>query len=166
MANNRRDPASVPGLNPDFYNPQPQDVAFFTLNNKQVLMTMNCWNNISCKSKQRHCKVHLPFLLTDIHVQFTQHSADFITISVYVVSTSFISRLLPCPVVSRRSASSKNATGLSWSTSVVVVSFAAFSQQLVFLIVYYQSALRWETLAVFDGWPMHDIIASDILKGK
>ena len=29
MANNRRDPASVPGLNPDFYNPQPQDVAFF-----------------------------------------------------------------------------------------------------------------------------------------
>ena len=111
MANNRRDPASVPGLNPDFYNPQPQDVAFFKqqtgINDDELL------KQHIIRSKQRHCKVHLPFLLTDIHVQFTQHSADFITISVYVVSTSFISRLLPCPVVSRRSASSKNATGLS-----------------------------------------------------
>ena len=116
---NNCDPAE---LNSDFYNPQPHDVAFFKQQTgihddellKQHIMQVQA----------KAYKVHLPSLLTDIHCSFPSHTTfcRFITISVSFASTSLISSFLPCPVISRRSASSRNATGLSCSTLVVAVS--------------------------------------------
>ena len=131
MANNC-DPAE---LNPGFYNLQPYDVAFFKQQTgihydellKQHIMQVQA----------KAYKVYLPSLLTDIHCSFHPIFCRFITISVSFAPTSLISRLLPCPVISRRSASSKNATGLSCSTLVVAVS--SFSQQLFFSYLF----IRW-----------------------
>jgi hypothetical protein len=71
---NLNDPASVSEdseLNPDFYNPQPQDVAFFKqqtgINDDELL------KQHIMQVQAKAYKVHLPSLLT---VQFTQHSAD------------------------------------------------------------------------------------------
>ena len=118
VVNDNRDPAE---LNPDFYNPQPQDVAFFKQQTgihddellKQHIMQVQA----------KAYKVHLPSLLPRHTCSFHPNIlCRLITISVSFASTSLILRLLPCPVISRPSASSRNATGLSCSTLVVAVS--------------------------------------------
>src|ERR1700734_3635229 len=80
MANyDNRYPVSVPEL-PDFYNPQPHEVAFFKQQTgihddellKQHIMQVQA----------KAYKVYLTSLFTDINAHFTQHSAD-LSLSVY-----------------------------------------------------------------------------------
>ena len=111
---------------------------------------MSCWNSISFKSKQRLWGSLTIFTHRYKSSSFCSTSCRFIAITVSIVLTLFASRSLPCPVIRKHSASSRNATGLSWSTLVVVVSFIAFSQPF-FLIVYYQSTLMWERLSSTVG---------------
>jgi hypothetical protein len=70
-----RDPASVPKLNPDFYKPRPQDIAFFRqqtgIHDDELL------KQHILQVQAEAYKVHLPSLITDIHhAYFTHHFAD------------------------------------------------------------------------------------------
>lgn len=108
-----------------------------SLNNRQVFTMMSCWSNI-IQVQAKAYKVDLPSLLTDtIHWSFHPTLCRFIIISVSFTSNSLISRLLPCPVISRRSASSKNSGYLARYWLLPSVHFLLFSQHLFLLLTLY-----------------------------
>ena len=125
-------PPSKYELNPDFYDLQPQEAAFFKqltgIHDDELLKQ----HIIQVQTKAY--EVTLTIFTCRYTSSFYSTSCRFIAISVSIVSPSFTARFLPCQVISKHSASSRNATGLSWSISVVVVSFTAFSQHFFFLL--------------------------------
>ena len=115
-------------LNSGLYDVQPQDAAFFKqqtgIHDDELL------KQHILQVQAKAYEVQLSSLLTRYTSSF---HCRFIAISVSFVSTSFTSGFLPCPVISKHSASSRNATGLSCSTSVAAVSLPPFSSSFFFL---------------------------------
>jgi hypothetical protein len=149
-----------PKLDPDFYNLQPQEVAFF----KQQ-------TGIDDDELLKQHIIQVQVKAYEVLIIFTYRSytfsfhCRFIAITVSVISTSPASRLLPCLVISKHSASSKNATGLSCLTLVLAVSSPPSGFSIKRILSFLPSVGTDVRKAVFDGWPIQDIIASDIEKG-
>ena len=142
MANSiNRASVPVPKV-PDFYDPQPHEVAFFK--QQTGIQDDELLKQHIIQVQAKAYKVHLSSwsLLTDMHAHFTQTFCRLVTISVSFASTSLISRPIPCPVISRRSASSRNETGLSCSTLVVAVSSTpSLSRHLI--LSYHFTSQHW-----------------------